>query len=435
MQTLVCLPETKRVGEPGNGLGRLFQNVSGVPLLARTLAAAAGAGIDSVVIVHPRSTPEESLRKRLASCRVPLPRIAFEAVETAFEPEEPADWKRIAARLESRFLWLPWNFVTTKKPLAALLDAASDEPCRLVVSPQAGPAQNGPERLQAPIVVATEALLGEAGGRLSAVPAGEFSLDVPFGGPAGIAVRSPLDVGEAERILVRGAGKPTDGVHSNFNRRLCFPAVRRLARTPVTATMVTFAGLAPAILAGYCYSLGEWSGYVAGSLLYFISVLFDEMDGMMARIKFQESPFGAKLEAFVDFITYVFLWTGMAVGLYRERGEFWLWMGAAILGGTVMSVIMQAVQRKIAAPADRPQDHVKIVYKRFEADSGNPISRISRKLHFLTKKGAMCHYVVWFSVLGLLPAFFVLSTIGAQLLWICGFYANRLFRSPATAEG
>lgn len=194
--------------------------------------------------------------------------------------------------------------------------------------------------------------------------------------------------------------------------------------------MITFAGLPVAGLAGYAYSQGHWAGYVIGSLLYFVSVLFDEMDGMIARIKFQESPFGCKLEAFVDLVSYLLLWAGMTLGLYRQYGDVWLVIGGLTFFGTFMSFIMQAHQRKIATHPDRPQDHVKIVYEKFEADSANWISWISRKAHFLTKKGAMCHYVVWLSVLGLLPIFFVLTMLGANLLWIFGLYANRLFHEP-----
>lgn len=194
--------------------------------------------------------------------------------------------------------------------------------------------------------------------------------------------------------------------------------------------MITFAGLPAAGLAGYAYAQGNWPGYVIGSLLYFVSVLFDEMDGMIARIKFQDSPFGCKLEAFVDLVSYLPLWTGMTLGLYRQYGDVWLVLGGLIFFGTFMSFILQAYQRKMATHPDRPQDHIKIVYEKFDADSGNWISWISRKAHFLTKKGAMCHYVVWFSVLGLLPVFFVLTMLGANLLWIFGLHANRFFRSP-----
>ena len=61
---------------------------------------------------------------------------------------------------------------------------------------------------------------------------------------------------EAERFVVAHAGKPSDGMHSRFNRYLCRPLVRLLTHTPVTPNMVTLGGLAAGILAGLSYAWG-----------------------------------------------------------------------------------------------------------------------------------------------------------------------------------
>jgi len=45
----------------------------------------------------------------------------------------------------------------------------------------------------------------------------------------------------------------------------------------------------------------------------------------------------------------------------------------------------------------------------------------------------LIHYIVLFTILGLLPVVFVLATIGANLTWILTLYFNRrFFMEPRT---
>ena len=109
----------------------------------------------------------------------------------------------------------------------------------------------------------------------------------------------------AERSLAANSGKPLDGIYTSFNRRLCRPFVRLLSHTRVTPNPLSFGGLLVAIVAGLLFARGSYVNDVRGALLFFVSGLFDEMDGMLARIKFRESAFGTWLEGFVDNGTYL----------------------------------------------------------------------------------------------------------------------------------
>lgn len=81
------------------------------------------------------------------------------------------------------------------------------------------------------------------------------------------------------------------------------------------------------------YARGYWTAYVVGALLYFVSVLLDEVDGMLARTKFQESPFGCWLETATDYASHLFLWVGMSLGLSRQYGTpVWLRCGSSSAG-------------------------------------------------------------------------------------------------------
>ena len=105
------------------------------------------------------------------------------------------------------------------------------------------------------------------------------------------------------------------------------------------------------------YARGSYPAYVAGAILFFISGLIDEMDGMLARLKFQESAFGTWFEGFVDNATYLLLFAGMTAGLYRQHGKVELMWGIALIVGCVLSVIVVALQRKTVTDPNRPNEY------------------------------------------------------------------------------
>ncbi|MBI3951692.1 MAG: CDP-alcohol phosphatidyltransferase family protein [Acidobacteria bacterium] len=195
--------------------------------------------------------------------------------------------------------------------------------------------------------------------------------------------------------------------------------------------MVTLAGLAVALVSGYWFAQGYWAAYVLGALLYFISVLFDEMDGMLARLTFRESAFGCWLETFVDYASYIVLFVGMTIGLYREAGVLWLAAGGLLLVGTLASILVLIHQRKLATDPARPHEYRVLLHRQLEADSGNILSRFGRLTEFLIRKGAFSYYVLIFSILGGLKILFLLAAFGSNLVWTLGLSFNRFFQCPS----
>jgi len=231
----------------------------------------------------------------------------------------------------------------------------------------------------------------------------------------------------AERWLVANSGKPLDGIYTTFNRKLCRPVVRALTHTAVSPNAVTLAGLLVACLSAYYFSRGSYLLSVIGALLFFLSGLCDEIDGMLARIKFSDSAFGTWFEGLVDNLSYLLLFGGIALGLSRHRGPQELWIGGAILVGAVISTALVAWLRKSSTHRERPNEYLGKMYRLLDEDRGNWISRISRNIEFLLKKGVFIHYVVLFSLLGLLPVMMRIAAIAANLTWILALYFKRRF--------
>lgn len=170
--------------------------------------------------------------------------------------------------------------------------------------------------------------------------------------------------------------------------------------------------------------------------MFFVSGLLDEVDGMLARIRFSDSAFGTWFEGTVDNVSYLFLFVGITVGLYRERGPLEVLIGEATLIGAVLSVLVISWQRKRSTRPDKPQEYIGNMYRLLEQDRGNLVSRAVRELQVFIRKGVVIHYVVLFTALGLLPLLLRLAALGSNLTWILSLYFSyRFFRQRVPDVG
>ena len=403
MQAILVMPDSqsaqRRIKEP------LFREVGGVPLLVRTIATASRAGADEALLIFPGFIPCEIVKRLRENTILSTGPLVKCVSVLGFDPGSSSGWRQISARLADEFLWIPWNWVTNKHALLRL--PALDE------KPESW---TQPARLKRDVIVND----GEPLRRTQKAD--------------GIAVVSAESVKAAERWLVANSGKPLDGIYTSFNRRLCRPIVRALTHTAISPNAVTLAGLLVACLSAYCFSRGSYVSSVVGALLFFLSGLCDEIDGMLARIKFSDSAFGTWFEGSVDNLSYLLLFGGIALGLSRHRGPKELWIGGAVLGGAVLSVAVISWLRQRSTHPQRPNEYLGKMYRLLDEDRGNWISRITRNIEFLLKKGVFIHYVVIFSVLGLLPVMMRIAALAANLTWILALYfKRRFFRGPRPA--
>jgi phosphatidylglycerophosphate synthase len=398
MQAVIAIPGLETLARFEGGPRFLLREVAGVPLLIRAMATAIRAGADSLLVVWPEELDSSVWRECAESPLVRRLKIRAIALPSPFDPREEPDWRTIASDLDDRFLWLPWNWVTNKYALAAT--SLSEIP---------------PARWNKPVLIAKDVAI-----RSPRV--------VLHWNAKGVSVTSTKRVSDAERFLVANSGKPTDGMYSKFNRLLCRGAVRLLAHTGVTPNFITLAGLVLAVVSASYYARGTYASYVVGAILFFLCGLFDDMDGMLARLKFRESAFGTWFEGFVDNATYLLLFGGITVGLYHQRGSRELLWGIALITGCVLSVVVVALSRKRGTAADRPHEWAGRMDTLLKKDS-TLISRSARQLSLFIRKGVAIHYILLFTVLGGLPLFLRLAALGANLTWTLGLYfTDKFFR-------
>jgi len=97
-------------------------------------------------------------------------------------------------------------------------------------------------------------------------------------------------------------------------------------------------------------------------------------------------------------------------------------------------LVATSLQRRRATTPDKPNEYLGRIYQLLENDCGNWISRVVRQVQGFQRRGILIHYIVIFTILGLLPLVFLLATIGAHLTWILTLYFNRRFFSHSSGS-
>jgi phosphatidylglycerophosphate synthase len=398
MQAVIAIPESLALLSEHGAADLLTRPIAGNPLLMRTLLTASRSGADQLLLICPLRLSDKFIRRFTDNAAQRGLRLEVIPVNN-FDPKACSSWAILESYLRDSFLWLPWNWVTTKQYLTHL--------------PQ--------------LTFSSVDWSKPAYTTMNEVIRDNVSSTAPYSG--GIAVTSPGTAALAERFLVANAGKVLDGIHTSFNRRLCRPFVRLLSHTNITPNAVTFGGVLVSLFSAIAFAQGSYWWYLLGALLFYIAGLFDEMDGMLARVKFAESPRGTWLEGFADGLSYLLLFGGITVGLSRHYGRPAILIGVALLIGAALAVITTSLQRRRATTPEHPQEYLGNFYKLLEKDSGNWISRVVRQIQAFHKRGVVIHYIVLFTVMGALPLLFLLATFGAHLTWILTLYFNRRFFS------
>jgi len=396
MQVVLAVPPGQLLRTYPDAEGVLTRHIAGVPLLVRVIATAMRAGAESLLVLWPPDV-DQSIWEQCARSTL-LEGLDINFVVRAFEPRRAACWTEIEELLDDTYLWLPWNWVTHKRAIDGLK-----------------PLPFHPAVWDSPVLLRRQT--------------GSIAFGIQLGGEkvAGLPITPQTDTAQVERFLIANSGKPTDGIHSQFNRWFCRPAVRLLSHTRVTPNGVTLAGLAIGAASAVSYARGFYAAYVFGALLFFVSGLFDEADGMLARVKFRESVFGTWFEGLVDEATYLLLFAGIAVGLNRQRGPGDLTYGYLLLIGCALSIAVTRWQRKLATEPGRPHEYSARLNRVLESDTSNVVSLVARQVQMFIKKGVVVHYLLIFTVFGGLPLLLRLAALGANLTWIVALYFNRRF--------
>ena len=124
-------------------------------------------------------------------------------------------------------------------------------------------------------------------------------------------------------------------------RLLSRPMAAVVAHTPVTPNMVTVIGVVCGLGAAWCFLHIGSNWAMIGAGLFFLSYLFDNVDGDLARLRKMTSRLGAALDDIGDWLVHLAFFLAVGYQMTQTTGQpLWAWLGvAAALGGTINSVL------------------------------------------------------------------------------------------------
>jgi phosphatidylglycerophosphate synthase len=149
-------------------------------------------------------------------------------------------------------------------------------------------------------------------------------------------------VTEAESQLLRRMGRDGDSpVVRLVARRVSRALTRWLLPTRIKPNHITLASGLIGVCGALLLAQPDRSSQVLGSLLFLLSTIIDGCDGELARLTFQESAFGAKLDVTMDNVVHAVLFPAIALGQYRQHQDaLYLILGALALGGVAVSMLV-----------------------------------------------------------------------------------------------
>ncbi|ETX02010.1 MAG: hypothetical protein ETSY1_05180 [Candidatus Entotheonella factor] len=145
---------------------------------------------------------------------------------------------------------------------------------------------------------------------------------------------------QVETQLLQRLGRDGDSpIVRLIARRLSRAVTHKLIHTRIRPNHVTLVSGAIGICGAFFLAQPSVDWRVIGSLLFLLSTVIDGCDGELARLTFQESAFGAKLDVTMDNVVHGVLFPAIALGLYREQQQaLYLILGALALGGVFFSM-------------------------------------------------------------------------------------------------
>jgi len=110
-----------------------------------------------------------------------------------------------------------------------------------------------------------------------------------------------------------------------------------LIRTPISANGVTFLFLVAGLAGAGVFALGTPAAWIVGTLLIWLSILFDFSDGELARFRQESSWFGDYFEETVHAALVIAMYCGIGLGVWQHTpASPWPFVFALIAAGCTL---------------------------------------------------------------------------------------------------
>jgi phosphatidylglycerophosphate synthase len=236
----------------------------------------------------------------------------------------------------------------------------------------------------------------------------------------------------AEELLLRAACKPLlsgDPV-GRLNRELSLPLVRLFARTPLTPNAITLIGFLITLASAVPLAHGGYRMTFLGALLQWLGSLLDAVDGKIARLKGQTSPFGSWLDVGLDFVYYALLFGALAAGLVAGGNVTLARFSVAVAGsGLSLCIPLIIFMRRRLVPAEHPERFGTLIYRLIDQHRRDPLIAVARAgIRFITRAG-LPHVVLVLALVDGIPVLMSVASVATHVVWVIALRLLWLLRS------
>lgn len=147
---------------------------------------------------------------------------------------------------------------------------------------------------------------------------------------------------EGERVIKASGGLADDSFATRIlSRPVSNLLTRLLLNTRFTPNHVTLLSFVLGLVSAWSFFQGGYELGLMGAGGLIVSVWLDGVDGEIARIKFMDSTFGAKLDIYCDNIVHIAVFFSIGMGLFHARGEMtYLYLGGLAAFGSLICFLM-----------------------------------------------------------------------------------------------
>ena len=172
---------------------------------------------------------------------------------------------------------------------------------------------------------------------------GDSKAPVYLTGDEGSLISKEDDFKIQHERLLQSSGLNNDSFMDHLiTRHVSRQFTRLFLQTPLTPNQITGFSFLLGLGAAFLFYLGNYSAGVCGGALLLVSAWVDCTDGEVARLKFQETPFGSGLDIISDNLVHFAVFYAVRMGLYLSSGEsIYNTLGLlAVLGSAISFFLM-----------------------------------------------------------------------------------------------
>lgn len=414
-----------------------LRKVSGVPLIIRGIMSLFQSGIESIVLLLPKTHIEkiEDFLKRYKDAA--LPKLTFISYDEPYSVS-PETIDALSKEIDDHFLMINANLLFYPSLIKACAVRANE---LTTVNEGAHPL---------PIFVLTKNLISRLKPFCAQRPRAIESclnqlLESPDKKELQISdchdtflITKRREILVAEKFLSEHIRLSTDGPVARYiNKRISLPISQMLARMWISPNTVTVINIIIGVFSGVFMADGKnyWVIFF-GAALFQLASIVDGCDGELAKLTFRTSKFGQYLDTISDNLTLGSLLVGITAGYWRHTHSYIAFvLGVLMIAGAGVTLFFMARFLKQNTNSASLVTYDKEFIQKIPKNRSSILMKFVSIAKYAIKKDAYSFAVILLAAFGILYVFLYICTTGAVLsAMIVGYLDWREGRSESAEQ-